>query len=98
MGRESEICPKRRISQISQGASQVPVQLHTQVKMAKRRCCVACKGLRYGDRPTKRVALSEIASNLGRESSKHQSSFGCKQCDVHLCKDNSCFASFHKEK
>jgi hypothetical protein len=49
----------------------VPIQLHTQVKMAKRRCYVACKGLRYRDRPTKRVALSEIASNLGRESSKH---------------------------
>jgi hypothetical protein len=49
----------------------VPVQLHTQVKMAKRGYCVACKGFRYGDRPIKRVALSEMASNLGRESSKH---------------------------
>jgi hypothetical protein len=71
MGRETEICAKRRISRISQGASQVLVQLYTQVKMAKRGYCVACKGLRYGDRPIKRVALSEMASNLGRESSKH---------------------------
>jgi hypothetical protein len=66
--------------------------------MAKRRCYVAYKGLRYRGRPTKRVVLSEIASNLGRESSKHQSSFRCKQCDVYLYKDNSYFASFYKEK
>ena len=98
MGRESEICPKRRISQISQGASQVPVQLHTQVKMAKRRCCVACKGLRYRDRLIKRVVLGEIASNKGRESSKHSSSFGYKHCGVHLYNYNSCFERFHEEK
>jgi hypothetical protein len=78
MGRDSDICLKRRISQISQGANYVPVQSHELVKMAKRGYYVACKGLRYGDRPRKRVALSEIASNRGRESSKHSSSFGCK--------------------
>jgi hypothetical protein len=39
--------------------------------MAKRGYYVACKGLRYRDQLIKRVALSEIASNLGRESSKH---------------------------
>ena len=98
MGRDSDIYPKRRISQISQGANYVPVQSHELVKMAKRGYCVACKGLRYGDRPRKRVALSEIASNRGRESSKHSSSFGCKQCDVHLCNYNSCFDIFHVEK
>jgi hypothetical protein len=74
------------------------MQLHEQVKMAKRGYCAACKGMRYRDRPIKRVALSEMASNLGRESSKHSSSFGCKQCDVHLCNYNSCFKRFYKEK
>jgi hypothetical protein len=97
-GRDSEICPKRRISQISQGADQVPLGSHELVKMAKRGYCVACKGLRYGDRPRKRVALAEIASNMGRKSTNHSSSSGCRQCDVHLCKDNSCFERFHKEK
>jgi hypothetical protein len=53
-GRDSEICPKRRISQISQGANQVPLGSHELVKMAKRGYCVACKGLRYGDWPRKR--------------------------------------------
>jgi hypothetical protein len=71
------------------------MQLHEQVKMAKRGYYAACKGMKYRDRPTKRVALSEMASNLSKESSKHQSTFRCKQCDVHLCKDNSCFGIFH---
>jgi hypothetical protein len=34
-GRGSEICPKRRISQISQGADQVPLESHELVRMAK---------------------------------------------------------------
>jgi hypothetical protein len=76
----------------------VLIQLHKQVKMAKRGYYAACKGMRYRDRPIKRVALSEMASNLSRESSKHLSSFRCKQCDVHLCNYNSYFKRFHKEK
>jgi hypothetical protein len=47
------------------------MQLYKQVKMAKRGYCVACKGMRYKDRLIKRVALSEMASNLSRESNKH---------------------------
>jgi hypothetical protein len=57
--RASEICPKRRILQISQGADQVPLGLHELVKMGKRGWYIACKGLRFGDRPRKRIALRE---------------------------------------
>ncbi len=97
MGRGSEICPKRRISLISQTADQEPVQSHKLVKMGKRGYCVACKGLRYGDRPRKRVALGKIAANMGRQSSTHSSTSGCKHCDVHLCDNNRCFGVFHTE-
>ena len=97
MARGSEICPKRRISLISQAANQEPVQSHELIKMGKRGYCMACKGLRFGDRPRKRVALGEIASNMGRPSSKHSSSSGCRQCDVHLCDNNRCFGVFHRE-
>jgi hypothetical protein len=51
MSRDTSICPKRRISRISEGANQVPLQSHEQVKMGKRGWCVTCRGLRYGDRP-----------------------------------------------
>jgi hypothetical protein len=95
-GRDSEICPKRRISHISQGAEEVSKELHTQVKLSKKGLCVYCKGLRYGDRPKKRVALAQIASNQGRESLTHQSFYGCKECDVHLCRNRGCFDVFHR--
>jgi hypothetical protein len=94
-GRDSEICLKREISQISQGADQVPVRLHEIVKIAKRGEYVNCKGLRYRDRLKKRQVLSEIAANQGRESSRHESFYRCKQCDVHLCKKRPCFDVFH---
>jgi hypothetical protein len=98
MSRDTSICPKRRISRISKGTDQVPLGSHEQVKMGKRGYCVACKGLRFGDRPQRRVPLSVIASNSGRKSSNHMSSSGCKQCDVFLCNNNSCFEVFHREK
>jgi hypothetical protein len=96
MGRASEICPKRSIGKISQEADQVPVRSHELVKMAKRGKCVCCKGLRFRDRPKKRVTLGEIAANKRRDSVRHDSFFGCKQCDVYLCKKRGCFDVFHK--
>jgi hypothetical protein len=96
-GRDGEVCPKRRISQISQGADQVPTQLHEQVRLGKKRRCVSCKGLRFRDRPKKRQALAEIAANHGRESLMHDSIYGCKQCGVNLCKNRGCFDVFHRQ-
>jgi hypothetical protein len=97
-GRGSEICLKRRILQISQAANQEPINSYELIRMSKRGYYIACKGLRFGDRPRKRVAMSKIASNMGRESTNHLSFSGCKQCNVHLCKYNSYFERFHKEK
>jgi hypothetical protein len=96
MGTGPEVCGKRRISRISQEASHVPIKSHELVKMGKKGRCVSCKGLRFRDRPLKRVALSQIAANQKRDSSRHDSIFGCKQCDVHLCKNRGCFEVFHK--
>jgi hypothetical protein len=90
------VCLKRRISRISQGAEEVPKQSHTQVKLSKKGMCVYCKGLRFGDRPKKRVTLAQIASNQGRESSTYQSFYRCKECDIHLCKNRGCFNIFHR--
>jgi hypothetical protein len=76
----------------------MPLRSHELVKLGKKRECVSYKGLRYGDRPRKRVALSEIAANHGSESSRHDSIYGCKQCDVYLCKERGCFDVFHRGK
>jgi hypothetical protein len=78
IGRSSKVCLKRRIGRISQGANQVPPQSHKLVKIAKRGVYVSYKGIRYRDRPKKRVALSEIAANYGRESIRHEPFYSCK--------------------
>jgi hypothetical protein len=77
-GRGSEICPKRRILRTSQGADYIPVSLYKLVNLSKRGICVCCMGLRFKDRPIKRIALAQIASNQGRESSTYESVYGCK--------------------
>lgn len=74
----------------------MPIQLHNQVKLAEVGECVNCKGLRFKDRPKKRLALGEIAANQGRESSRHESKYGREQCDVRLCKKRGCFDVFHQ--
>jgi hypothetical protein len=97
LSKASPIVPKRRIGKISQGSEETPKLLHQRVHMGKRGNCVNCQGLRCSDRPKKRVALAEIAANHKRESARHTSSSGCKQCDVFLCINNSCWAVFHRE-
>ena len=57
---------------------------------------MSCKGLRYKNRPKKRVALGKIAANRGKESTDHLSFYGCKQYDVHLCKNRDYFGVFHR--
>jgi len=76
----------------------VPVESHELVKLSKVGHCICYKGLRFRDRPKKRVALAQITANQYRESSRHESIYGYKQCDVHLCKNRGCFDIFHREK
>jgi len=64
--------------------------------MAKRGIYINCKGFRFRDRPKKRVALAKIVANKGRESTFHLSYFGCKQYDVNLYRNRSCFDVFYK--
>jgi hypothetical protein len=59
----SKICPKRRISRISQGANRIPVSLHKLVNLSRRGIYIYYKGLRFKDRPRKRIILAQIASN-----------------------------------
>jgi hypothetical protein len=95
-GRDSKICPKRRILHISQGAEEVSKELHIQVKLSKKGLYMYYKGLRYRDRPKKRVVLAQIASNQGSESLIHQSFYSYKECNIHLYRNRGCFDVFHR--
>ena len=96
MGKDSEIYPKRRILQISQEADLVPIESYKQVRLSKNGRCVCYKGLRFTDRPKKRITLAQIGANQGRKSLTHYTFFGYKQYDIHLYKERSCFSIFHR--
>jgi hypothetical protein len=97
--RDSKICLKRRIGRISREAEDIPVGGHKLVRFGgKKGRCMSYKGLRFIDRPQKRVTLAEITANQQRESERHDSRWGCDQCDVYLYKERGCFDVFHREK
>jgi hypothetical protein len=50
----------------------VPVREYKQVKLSRVRECVSYKGLRFTDGLQKRLPLSQIAANQGRESLRHE--------------------------
>jgi hypothetical protein len=74
---------------------QVPLDQHHLEKMPTKRDCAYCKGGTAMDRPPKRVALAQIAANQGRQSIRRTSTFGCKICNIALCKNSSCFDRYH---
>jgi hypothetical protein len=55
----------------------VPLRVYKQVKLGRKGEYVNYKGFRAKDRPKKRLLLSQIAANYGRESSRHESKYGC---------------------
>jgi hypothetical protein len=75
-GKGSKICLKRGISRISGAADQVPARAYNQVKLGRLGEYVSYKGLRFRDRPKKRLILREIAANEKREYSRHESIYG----------------------
>jgi len=86
---------KRRISRVEPEADNMPLTLHTFIKMPKRGWCFYCKGGRVTDRPQKRVALGQIAVQNNRQSAMHQSSYGCKECNISLCRERGCWLKYH---
>lgn len=96
LGESDRRSSKKRIAIIDPSADYKDPTLHQVIKMEKRSWCVACKGGRFQDRPIKRVALGAIAANKGREFVKRQTIYGCKECNIHLCRNRPCFAEFHR--
>lgn len=94
---DDPIMPKQRVSHINPEAIALPVHLHEWTEEKRRRTCAPCLGLRYGDRIFKRTALGEVAKDNNRASVRRQTSFGCKQCNIGICKEGGreCWDKFH---
>lgn len=95
LGEEQYRNPKKRVGIVDSTADKLDPAFHQQVRMDKRGVCINCRGGRFSDRPRKRIALAEIAVNNNRQTQNRKSIFGCKECNIHLCQDRSCFAEFH---
>jgi hypothetical protein len=95
-GKDAKVLPKRNLLHISLEGLEVPVHQHQHIKMTSRKDCVACKGVRHGDRPPKRVALAQIAANQGAKFTRRSSWFSCKQYDVTLYRKGGCFKGYHQ--
>jgi hypothetical protein len=93
---DGEVPRKRSFAHMNAEAYEVPVHRHEHIKLATRKNCACCKGVRYGDNPSKRAALAEVAANRGRDSTRRTSYWGCKQCNVALCKHGQCFSRYHQ--
>jgi hypothetical protein len=68
---------------------------HSRVHRKRQGNCANCAGERYGDPPRKRIALSVVAANKGRVTSRRTSVYGCKECNVALCKEGDCWKKYH---
>jgi hypothetical protein len=87
---------KRGFSHMNAEAFEVPVHRHEHVKIPTKKDCAACKGVRFSDNPPKRVALAEIARNRHRSSTRRTSWYGCKQCNVAICRKSDCWDVYHE--
>lgn len=68
---------------------------HSRIHRGRKNNCANCAGERYGDPPRKRAALSVVAVNMGRRTVRKGSNYGCKQCNVALCKEGDCWQQYH---
>jgi hypothetical protein len=72
-----------------------PTLQHTRVRKGKSEC-LACQGLRLGQRRSRRsrAALSAISGNSRRTP---QSRYRCQECNVALCRLGNCWDLWHNQ-
>ena len=73
----------------------VRMEEHYHCKMEALGDCRGCKGSGETARPKKRRVFSEISPNLGTKRRGKRTTFGCSICNVHLCKQGNCWATWH---
>jgi hypothetical protein len=67
-------------------------ELHTQERRSKRGDCRFCKGQHYG---IKREILGSISNDIASARKRTTVIWGCKECDIPLCKRSRCFERYH---
>jgi hypothetical protein len=68
---------------------EVPIEVYKLVPRGKRGNYAVCK------RGVKRVVLGELNSNKRGCEYRKRTVYGCRECDIPLCKEGPCFNKFH---
>jgi hypothetical protein len=68
---------------------------HFQVLRSRKQDCMGCALTGQVRKPEKRKALGEITANQGSRKRPRSSIYGCKACDVPLCKEGPCWDEYH---
>lgn len=77
--------------------SDIPSISHHQEKRRARKDCAACKGHTFWNRP-KRVPLALTTANQKTNFTRRSTIFGCKECNIALCKEGGCFERYHTNR
>jgi hypothetical protein len=78
-----------------------PVAQHKFVRRGKKSDCLACQGHQLGQPRSKspRRPLEPVSNNTTKakraKKLRHQSIWGCQQCDVALCNKKNCWDKYH---
>jgi hypothetical protein len=69
---------------------------HVRVLRARKQDCRGCALTGQARKPEKRKALGEISANQGPRKRPRSTVYGCKACDIPLCKEGTCWDEYHK--
>jgi hypothetical protein len=78
--------------------SLVPEYRHMRYRILYKTDCIYCKGERYGNPPRKKVALSEVARDLNRQSIRKSTIIDYLECNIGLCKEGPCFDRYYSRE
>ena len=70
---------------------------HIRVLRARKQDCIGCSLIGQVRKPEKRKALGEISANQGPRKRPRSTIYGCKACDIPLCKEGPCWDEYHKK-
>ena len=72
------------------------LEQYVRVLRARKQDCMGCVLTGQARKPEKRKALGEISANQGPRKRPRSTVYGCKACNIPLCKEGPCWDEYHK--
>jgi hypothetical protein len=86
---------KRRISHLEPPSLPLALE-HTRIRREREQDCKGCTFAGQSREPSKkRKALEEISTNQRPQKRARATVYGCKACDIPLCKEGPCWEAYH---